>query len=91
MTPEQKEEIKKKYKNMDYFTMQHTVGLLLTALEETEQRHQKVIKRFTGQYEGLERDYLEAQQTIARQREALLATGLPEWAVDTLGEGTKES
>lgn len=33
----------------------------------------------------------QAQQTIARQREALVATGLPEWAVDAIWEGAKES
>lgn len=35
----------------------------------------------------VERKLAEAQQTIARQREALIATGLPEWAVDAIGKG----
>lgn len=44
-----------------------------------------------GQYEtemqSLENKLAEAQQTIARKREALIATGLPEWAVDAIGGG----
>ncbi|MEK3717948.1 hypothetical protein [Paenibacillus sp. FSL R7-0333] len=62
MTPERKEELKKKYKNMDYFTMQHNFGLLLAALEETQQQNERLRKNFMFSGSAL----AEAQQTIAR-------------------------
>lgn len=89
MTPDRIEEIKKKYRNMDYFTMQHTFGLLLATLEETEQQLVRKTDELT-----------EAQQTIARLTAALIAerdaaltwdgTGTVKRINEALREGAKE-
>lgn len=99
MTPERITEVKKILEKMNPGSQLFpiTVGdllSLLATLEETEQQNVDLkAENLVSYCEAAKQSkaLAEAQQTIARQREALIATGLPEWAVDAIGEGAKES
>jgi hypothetical protein len=82
MTPERKEEIATKHGNKDWYTLQQYIKELLAALEEAEQqaeKHRKVaeakilfVNQGNNEYVyGLQEDLIEAQQTIARQKEKI--------------------
>ncbi|AIQ69487.1 hypothetical protein [Paenibacillus graminis] len=89
------------------FAPQKVIGGLLAALEEAQQQAQLAYAAYEdlqgycvsrreydfllNKHSVLARAHQEAQQTIARQREALIATGLPEWAVNAIGSGEGET
>jgi hypothetical protein len=63
---------------------------VLAALEEAQQQI-KEMEEHQAAEQYRDTTLAEAQQTIARQREALIATGIPEWAVDAIGSGEGET